>query len=353
MIPIFDGHNDTLTKMYSLENGLDLFFNGTQKCDIDLPKAKQGNLIGGNFAIFVPPKQSAKESDPMYGMKFTKEGYKKKLANPIKKSYAQEYTNSILKFLKLLEDYAKGAILTINKYEDLRDCLEKEKLGVLLHFEGAEVIERDLSNLGSYYQRGLRSLGLVWSRPNLFGTGVPFEFPNTPNIGSGLSDEGKKLVKECNKLGIIIDLAHINEEGFWDVEKNSEHPLVVSHAGVHSICPSTRNLTDKQIKAIGDTNGIIGVMFESSNIRPDGRLDENTSISIIVDHIDYIIKKIGVDHVGFGSDFDGATMPNSLNNVSQLPMLIKNLKKRGYTKKSIEKIAYRNWIRVFKDTWHH
>jgi membrane dipeptidase len=353
MIPIFDGHNDTLTKLYSLENGLDLFFKGSQKCNIDFPGSQKGNLLYGNFSIFVPPKMTSKERDPMYGMEFTHKRYRKRLANAIDPNYARKYTNSVIKFLNLLKVRAKGTIYTIRKYQDLIKGLKNQNLGVILHFEGAEVIKKDISNLEWYYQKNLRSLGLVWSRPNNFGTGVPFEFPNTPNIGPGLTDEGKNLIKECNSLGIMIDLAHINEKGFWDAENKSEHPLVVSHTGVHSICPSTRNLTDDQIDAIGDTNGIIGVMFEPSNIRPDGKLNKNTSIKTIVDHIDYIIQRIGIDHIGLGSDFDGAIMIDSLDHVSKLPILIKFLKKEGLTKNSIEKIAFRNWIRVLKETWYH
>ena len=220
-----------------------------------------------------------------------------------------------------------------------------------MHFEGAEVIDKDLKNLEFYYEKGLRSLGIVWSRPNKFGTGVPFEFPQSPDIGPGLTKDGKKLVKKCNQMGIVLDLAHLNEKGFWDVAKLSDYPLVVSHTAVHSLCKSTRNLKDNQIDTIGDTNGIIGIMFGPSNIRKDGLPNKNTPLSTLIEHIDYIVQRIGIDHVGLGSDFDGTLMPRHLKDVSQLPKLMENLKDHGYTKNSLNKIGYQNWLRVIKHTW--
>lgn len=351
MIPIFDGHNDTLTKLYPLEDGITPFFKESDKGHLDYPRARKGNLLGALFSIFVPAPKASKESDPLYGTKLTKEGYKKRLASPIKPRYAEEYTKEVLVFLKSLESEGDSQVKIVKKFKDLSNCFKTNKLAMIEHFEGAEVIKPDLSNLESYYKKGLRSLGLVWSRPNIFGTGVPFEFPRTPNIGPGLSDEGKNLVKECNRLGILIDLAHINENGFWDVENYSNFPLIVSHAAVHSICPSTRNLTNQQLDAIGDTNGIIGIMFNPTNIRSDGKPNKNTAIAMIVEHINYIVQRIGVDHVGFGSDFDGAKMSNSLRDVSYLPKLVGKLKEAGYNQSDLEKIAYKNWFRVLKETW--
>jgi len=352
MIPIFDGHIDTLTRLYSLENGKDYFFQENEDGHLDYPRVMKGNLMGALFSIFVPAPKSSKESNPYYGMRLTKKGYKKKLASPIDTKYAKEYTKFVLDFLIELEESKNEKIKIIKDFNTLQNCVNDNQLAIIQHIEGAEAINPDLSNLETLYQEGLRSLGLVWSRPNIFGTGVPFEFPNSPDIGPGLTDEGRELVKKCNSLGILIDLAHMNEKGFWDVANYSDFPLVVSHAGVHSICPSTRNLTDAQIDAIGDTNGIIGVMFEPTNIRRDGKPNKNTPLSMILEHIEYIVQRIGIDHVGIGSDFDGAKMPNSIKDVSYLPSLIRELKERGYHKKSIEKIAYKNWLRTFKDTWH-
>ena len=352
MIPIFDGHNDTLTKLYSQRSDNDRsFFIKGDKGHIDLPRARESGLCGGIFAIFVPPPKSSKESDLMYGFKLRENGYEVKMRSSLEYQYAKSYTESVIEFLYNLEIKAKGQIKIIHKYKELLQSIKDNILAVILHFEGAEVIKKDLSNLQKYYNMGLRSLGLVWSRPNIFGVGVPFKFPHTPDTGSGLTDAGKKLVKECNKLGILIDLAHINEKGFWDVAKSSTAPLVVSHSGVYSLCHSTRNLIDKQIDAIGESNGIIGINLEPANIRSDGKMNLDTPLKVIIEHIDYITQRIGVEHVAFGSDFDGAKMPNFIKDITGLPNLIKALRNRGYDKESLEKIAYKNWLRVFKKTW--
>jgi membrane dipeptidase len=223
---------------------------------------------------------------------------------------------------------------------------------MVLHFEDAVAIEEDLSNLEAYYERGLRSLGLVWSRPNVFGHGVPFRFPHSPDTGPGLTEAGKELVRACNRMGILIDLAHINEQGFWDVAETSEAPLVVSHAGVHALCPSTRNLTDGQIDAIGESKGLIGIIFSPGMIRADGQRDaDSLPLTDLVRHFDHVVERIGVDHVAFGSDFDGALMAEELADATWLPNLMEALRERGYDDDSLEKIAYRNWFRVLRDTW--
>jgi membrane dipeptidase len=154
-------------------------------------------------------------------------------------------------------------------------------------------------------------------------------------------------------LGIIIDLAHINENGFWDTAGLTDAPLVVSHAGVHALCPSTRNLTDAQIDAVGQSEGVIGIVFEPTNTRRDGKPtpDTPTPLTEIVRHIDYVVERIGIDHVAFGSDFDGAEMPDDLRDITGLPRLIQALQDWGYDSGAQEKIAYKNWFRVLRATW--
>ena len=187
--------------------------------------------------------------------------------------------------------------------------------------------------------------------PNAFSYGVPFRFPHSPDTGLGLTDSGKRLVQECNRLGILIDLAHLNEKGFWDVVGLSSAPLVVTHADVYAICPSTRNLTDEQIDAIGKSGGVIGINFETLNTHPHSDPNPDVPLTQITRHIDYIVEQIGIDHVAFGSDFDGADMPNELKDVSGLPKLINLLQEQGYDQAALEKIAYKNWLRVLRDTW--
>lgn len=349
---IIDGHNDVLMNIYLNEHGRDFsFFKQNEKGHIDLIRAKQGKMIGGFFAVFTPYHKSSLESDPNYGLKMNDDGYEK-YPGPIDHEYAKEYTKSVFELSHALENESNNQFQIVRSYSQLEKNIKHNIFSAILHIEGAESIEEDLKNLEWYYKNGLRSLGPVWSRSNVFGHGVPFKYPFSPDTGPGLTKSGKNLIKECNELGIIVDLAHMNEKGFFDVAKISKYPLVVSHTGVHSLCPSTRNLTDKQIDAVANSNGVIGIIFESTNINTkNGFKNTNLPIDEVVKHIDYIVKRVGEDHVAFGSDFDGADLIEDLKDVSKYPNLINALRKKGYEDSVIEKIAHKNWLRAIKDSW--
>jgi membrane dipeptidase len=350
--PVFDGHNDTLTHIYLPEKGQGRsFFERSEIGHIDLPRAREGGLQGGICAIFTRPPKSSPESDPYYKAIIDEHGYKIALRSPIEPEYARRFTASVLDLLDKMLAESQGALGVVRSYSDLTRYWEQGIFSIVLHIEGAAVLREDLSNLAYYYQQGVRSLGPVWSRPNIFGTGVPFEFPNSPDTGPGLTEAGKRLVKECNRMGILVDLAHLNEKGFWDAAAISQAPLVVSHAGVHVLCPSTRNLTDAQIDAVAKSGGVIGVILGSSNIRTDGKWDKDTPLDDFIRHFEYIIERVGIDHVAFGSDFDGTTIPDSLKDVTRLPQLLALLYEHGWRGEDLEKIAYKNWFRVFRETW--
>jgi membrane dipeptidase len=352
-LPIFDGHNDTLLELYAPEEGEERsFFERSEHGHIDLPRAREGGLIGGIFAIYTPPPPGSPEREREYGLTITEDGYEVMQRSPLDHEYSKEFTDGVIDFLYDLQKQGDGEVALVRTYEDLERNLQGGVFSMVLHFEDAVAIEEDLSNLEAYYERGLRSLGLVWSRPNVFGHGVPFRFPHSPDTGPGLTEAGKELVRACNRMGILIDLAHINEQGFWDVAETSEAPLVVSHAGVHALCPSTRNLTDGQIDAIGESKGLIGIIFSPGMIRADGQRDaDSLPLTDLVRHFDHVVERIGVDHVAFGSDFDGALMAQELADATWLPNLMEALRERGYDDDSLEKIAYRNWFRVLRDTW--
>jgi membrane dipeptidase len=192
----------------------------------------------------------------------------------------------------------------------------------------------------------------VWSRANDFAEGVPFRFPSSPDTGPGLTGAGRELVRACNRLGILVDLSHLNEAGFWDVAALSEAPLVATHSNAHALCPASRNLTDAQLDAIRDSNGVAGVNFAVTFLREDGRLVPDTPIAEIVRHIDYFAERMGIDHVAFGSDFDGAEIPAELDGVAGLPKLVAALGAAGYSEESVAKITHGNWLRVLRETWH-
>jgi len=197
----------------------------------------------------------------------------------------------------------------------------------------------------------LRSIGPVWSRPTIFGEGVPFSFPSTPNTGSGLTEQGIALVKRCNDLKIMIDLSHLNEAGFWDVARHSNAPLVATHSNAHSITQHSRNLTDKQLRAIADSDGMVGLNFATAFLREDGKMLADVPLSQMLKHLDYLLEIIGEDRVGLGSDYDGAVMPEKLTDLSDLPNLRQAMKDHGYEEKIIKKICYENWLRVLHKTW--
>src|SRR5438093_6607885 len=278
--PILDGHNDTLLQLYLPERGGGrTFFVRSDQGHIDLPRARDGGFAGGFFAVFVPSDPAAplgNEADVMR----TATGYEVRMAPAIDHVYAQRMTIAVTASLFRLAAESRGQVQVVRTVDELETCLRAGILAAILHFEGAEALDPELDALEVFYQAGLRSLGLVWSRPNAFGHGVPFKFPHSPDTGPGLTDAGRELVRACNRLGIMIDLSHINEQGFWDVAALSDAPLVATHSNAHTLCPTTRNLTDKQLDAIRESVGIVGLNFAVTDLGEDGLNTSDTSIDI-------------------------------------------------------------------------
>ncbi len=350
-LPILDGHNDTLLHLYLSERGGGRsFFTHSENGHIDLPRARQGGFAGGFFAIFSPDPTQAQPSRE--DLIITDNGYELPPFPAIDPAFAQQFTIAVAASLFRLEAESEGQIKVVRTIIELVQCLQLGILAIILHFEGAEAIDADLDALEVFYQAGLRSLGIVWSRPNAFGHGVPFKFPHSPDTGPGLTPPGLELVRACNRLGILLDLSHINEQGFWDVARLSTAPLVATHSAAYSLCPSTRNLTDKQLEAIKASEGMVGLLFEPANLREDGNDDPNTPLDVIVRHIDYLVEHVGIDGVGFGSDFDGGiTVPQELGDVSGLPRLVAALREHGYDEPDLHKLTHENWLRVLRLTW--
>jgi membrane dipeptidase len=221
----------------------------------------------------------------------------------------------------------------------------------VLHLEGAEAIDPGLEALDAWYAAGLRSLGPVWSRPNAFGHGVPFLFPSSPDTGPGLTPQGRALVGRCAELGIVLDLSHLNEAGFWDVARLEAGPLVASHSAAHQLCPTSRNLNNAQLDAIGASGGLVGIVFACAFLRADFADDPDTPLELIAQHARYVADRIGPDHVALGSDFDGTTIPAALGDVAGLPRLLDALSTAGFDADELEAIAWRNWRRVLVAWW--
>jgi membrane dipeptidase len=349
--PVLDGHNDTLLHLHMPERGGGRsFFIQSDKGHIDFPRARSGGMAGGFFAIFTP--NPAQEQTMLDRLIISDSGYEVLPYSAIDPAYARQFTLSVAADLFRLEEESEGQVKVVRSIDELVTCLQKGIFAIILHFEGTEVIDPQLDALEVFYQAGLRSLGIVWSRPNAFGHGVPFKYPHTPDTGPGLTPLGRELVRACNQFGILVDLAHINTRGFFDVAEISDAPLVVTHAAVHAICPSTRNLTDDQLEAIKASKGIVGLNFEVANLREDAWDDPDTPIDLMVRHIDYLVEHMGIDCVGFGSDFDGGiTVCKDLRDVSGLPNLVAALREHGYDDVALRKLTRENWLRVLTQTW--
>jgi membrane dipeptidase len=346
-VSVFDGHNDILLKLYlSGEPAPEkLFLEGNAKTHIDLPRARAGGFAGGFFAIFPPPVRN----DAPDAARARHDG-EARLPPQLPRSDALASTLAMAAILFRLERASAGELTVCRSAADIRSAIERRSIAALFHIEGAEAFGEGLDLLEVLHAAGLRSLGPVWSRKNIFAEGVPFRFPSSPDTGPGLTDAGKRLVKACNRLKILIDLSHLNEKGFRDVAALSDAPLVATHSNVHAICPHARNLTDWQLGAIRDSGGMVGLNFATGFLREDGRMNRDTSLDIMVRHIDALIKALGEDHVGFGSDFDGAIIPAEIGDVSGLPKLIAALAAHGFGDALIEKIAWRNWVGVLERT---
>jgi len=347
---IFDGHNDILNKITNSENPSNTkAFLKEGRGHLDFPRAIQGGMVGGFFSVYTSNPSSLPSAKDRTVLRA--DGYEVIMAPPLEYDYANQTALNMIRLMEQIEMDANGKLEIIKDHNQLNNCLEGDIFAAILHMEGAEPIQSDLINLPEYYHRGMRSLGITWSRPNVFGYGVPFKFPSSPDIGPGLTEAGKELVKACNKLGIMIDLAHLNEKGFWDVAEISSTPLVSSHTAANGLIAKARNLTDDQLKAVAESNGLVGIIFSVNDLDSENKPKDDAPISTIIDHIIYITELIGVDHVAFGSDFDGTRIPSELGDARGFPKLVTLLEMAGFSVSEQEKICYQNWIRVLKDSW--
>ncbi|MEJ8473236.1 dipeptidase [Roseibium algae] len=344
-VPVFDGHNDTLLKRV-ITKGTDRetdFFERSTLGHIDLPRAQEGGLVGGLFAMFVPSNIRQDFSKP-YNPSDTKN------YDEIDQSQALDFTLKMAAEAFRLERSSNGRVRICHNVREIRECIDQGIFAISLHIEGAEAIDTDFNALEVLYNAGLRSLGPVWSRKNVFADGAPMRFPSSPDTGPGLTDTGKALVKACNELGILIDLSHLTEKGFWDVAATSNKPLVASHSNAHAICPNARNLTDRQLDAIRETNGLVGLNFHTAFLREDGGYSRQTPLETMVKHVSHLIDRLGEDGVALGSDFDGCMTPTDIPDAAALPALIESFRQAGFGEELIAKIAFKNWLSVLDCT---
>ncbi|WP_299935061.1 dipeptidase [uncultured Pelagimonas sp.] len=343
---IFDGHNDVLLQLFRAGgiSAADQFITGRNGA-IDSPRSALGDFGGGFFAVYVP---SSVDLDFKFE-EMAKPAYDLPLPDPI--DWEDAFPVVMAQAAILFELERRGALTVCKSAAQIRETLANNKIAAIFHIEGAEAIDADLHTLDVLHQAGLRSLGPVWSRSTIFGHGVPFRYPSSPDIGPGLTDHGLRLVKKCDDLNIMLDLSHLNEAGFWDVARHSSKPLVATHSNAHAICPHSRNLTDKQLSAIRESDGMVGLNFAVAFLRDDGRMISDVPLTQMIRHLDHLIEHLGEDRVGFGSDYDGAIVPEELTSVAELPKLRHAMEQHGYDNALIAKLCHENWLRVLEKTW--
>jgi membrane dipeptidase len=349
-LTVFDGHIDTLLRLRLEKRS---FFERNQVGHVDLPRAREGHLGGAFCAVYVPAPGESVISDPAEAARAVVAAFPHASSPPAAPDlcYSQRTAIETMACLFRIERESQGRVRVVRSAGQLEACLQSGVFAALLHFEGADAIDPDLAALEVFYQTGLRSIGIVHSRPNIFGHGVPFAFPHSPDTGPGLTEAGKNLVRACNRLRIMIDLSHLTERGFWDVAKLTNAPLVATHSNAHAITPATRNLTDQQLAAIRESDGMVGVNFHVGFLRADGKTDQDTPLDDLVRHIDYLVEHLGIDRVGMGSDFEYVALPREVGDATGLPKLFTLLHRRGYDDDALAKLAHQNWIRVLGKTW--
>lgn len=343
--PVFDGHNDALFRLWRDREKTDpvVSFAEDGTGHVDLPKARRGGFAGGLFALFSPSDMALPD------LTHDGEGYNLPLPPPLEHGAAlAPALEQAGIFLRL--DQA-GLVRACTTAAGIEDAMANGELAAVLHLEGADAIDPDFYLLDVLHGLGLRSLGPVWSRNNIFGHGTPFAFPSTPETGPGLTEAGRRLVRACNRRRILIDLSHMTEAGFDDVASITDAPLVASHSNAHALVPHARNLTDRQLDMIRDSDGLVGVNFATAFLRPDGQMSELETLDPVLRQLEYLLERLGESRVALGSDYDGALPPLPLADVGTLSALREAMRRAGFGPELMSRILYRNWIDLLRRTW--
>ncbi len=347
-IAVFDGHNDFLLRLLRAPaRRRELWLTGDGSGHLDLPRMRAGGFAGGLFAIYVPSPDEGGDLDAQ----MESPPYRLPLPAAIEAEAAQPVALAMAGHLLWMERASEGVFRLCRSAAEICSCLASGTIAGVMHMEGAEAIAPDLDQLHLWHAMGLRSLGPVWSRPTVFGHGVPFAYPSSPGTGDGLTAAGRDLVRACNGLRVLIDLSHLNEAGFDDVARLSDVPLVATHSNAHAVTPSSRNLTDRQLAQIRETGGMVGLNFATAFLGPDGRKEPGIGWDPMLRHLDHLIAHLGEGGVGFGSDFDGATVPDVLGDVTGLPALHAAMRRHGFDETLLRRLSHENWLAVLERTW--
>jgi membrane dipeptidase len=354
---VVDTHNDIISTI--LDKGISIEQDLKGITHSDLSRWKQGGLDVQLFSVWCDGEQK----------------------NPF--AFAIREMDTLDAIVKRNPD----KIAEVANSKELFATVKQHKIAAMFGVEGGHMIENDLDKLDSLYKRGARYMTLTWNNSTPWATSA-YDETFTKNLPhKGLTDFGKQVVQRMNELGMIVDISHVGEQTFWDVICTTKKPIIASHSSVYNLCPHQRNLKDDQIKAIAKNGGVIQINFYSGYLDstyskkekvfvekhktecdslvksgkdnwdalvnlfrkyPDEEYEIRPPFSLLIDHIEYIIRLVGVDYVGLGSDFDGVnSLPRQVNDVTDYPLITRALVERGYSKKDIYKILGGNFLRVF------
>ncbi len=329
---VVDTHIDTLLACIKGQRSL-----GQRSCEghVDVPRLHEGGVNVQLFAHYIEP--------------------------------AFKPDRGLLRFMQMADEFF-SQIQRLDDAEvafscaDIQRIASESKVACVMSIEGGEALQGDLRVLRMLHRLGVRCLGLTWNQRNLLADGV-----GESRTCGGLTRLGVRAVEEMNRLGIIVDVSHLAEPGFWDVVKICKQPFIASHSNARAVCDHPRNLTDKQIVALAEAGGVMGMNFaayfvsetvrkeamrlRSRGLRP-GDMKAVATLDDLLDHVDHIVRLVGVDHVGIGSDFDGISQtPQGLEDVTKLPLVTEGLLRRGYDEEDVQRILGGNFMRVFRQVW--
>lgn len=325
--PIFDGHEDFITQVRTRGPGFPPppprdFLAESDTGQVDLPRAMRGGLGGCFTSIYLSDERAEMNAA----------------------GYAMQQMNDVFR----LADRSEGRFRVCRTVPEVRKAFADSAFASVFMFEGADPISWSMKELRVFYEAGLRCLAPTWSRSTIFAHGVSFgdALPET-----GLTPLGRRLVAECNRLGIILDVSHINPAGFWDMIEESQQPIIASHSNAKAVSPHVRNLDDDQIRAIARKGGTIGINFANMFLRPDMKRDADTPVEVIAQHFDHVLGLVGDEHISFGTDFDGTDVPEAVKDAAGLPAVCRALQARGYSEASLERVCNGNFLRVAGAVW--
>lgn len=327
---VVDMHCDTIAEIWYSQGTSNPITLQNNSLHIDLEKMKKGDYLLQNFAMFV---NLGRKMDPL-----------------------ESVLQLIDVFYQEIEKNPKEIGL-VKTYKDIEKNRELNRISAMLTVEEGGVCKGNLAYLRNLYRLGVRMMTLTWNYENelAFPNRVPGDsdevFPCLANTKNGLKEQGFAFLEEMEKLGIIIDVSHLSDAGFYDVYQHTKKPFVASHSNARVLCSHCRNLEDDMIRKISERGGVIGLNYCASFLMEKTRKEDvcRSTVKLMADHARHLVTIGGIDCVGLGSDFDGIGGELELDECSKMPLLEAEFRKQGFKESEIEAIFYKNVLRVYKE----